>query len=204
VLIPVPLVDLAFEQVFRRRLPATICRACGVESDPATLAALGRGEPWLTTRGCVAAPVAVAVYVIKRLSRKILYFLTVREAANSLSAYWHRAWLVDHLARSGRLDRGADGEAVRAALQATLDAVSTDALAHAARQFIRGTNHVYRSLRRARDAGAEGAFAGQRAFLGDQLAGFGGHLDAAVALLETELAARRPPATGTSRAGAET
>lgn len=202
-LIPIPLLDLAFERIFRRRMPAAICRARGVEADPATLSALGRGAPWLTTRGCIAAPLAVAAYLVKRLSRKLLYFLTVREAANSLSSYWHRARLVDHLARSGYLARGADGEALRESLEATLDAVSTDALAHVARQFMRGTSHVYRTLRRARRRGAEQAFAAQQAFLGDQLAGLGDHLEAAIGLLDSELDRRRPRPTATSRAGVE-
>jgi len=197
-LVPLPLVDVALENVFRRRLPASICRARGVTPAPGAVAALGQGLPWLSARGCLMVPLALILYLLKRLSRKLLYFLAVREAANTLSAYWHRAFLLDHLARSGRLSGDGFGVEVRRAFEAVLEEAPTGALTHIARQVVRGSRHVVRSLWRARRRGADEAFPQEAALLSHQWAGIAEHLEGLVARFEqrlpTERRARELPA----------
>ena len=46
VLFPIPLVDMVFEGVFRRRMPGTIGKARGVKLDIPTRRNLGHGEDW--------------------------------------------------------------------------------------------------------------------------------------------------------------
>jgi hypothetical protein len=102
VLIPVPFVDDAFEAFFRRRIPGAVARSRGRTLSAEVRAVLdeedgGRG-------GCAALPARLVVGLFKRLSRKLLYFLTVKQAADSLSHYWYRAFLLDHMLASGHLD----------------------------------------------------------------------------------------------------
>ena len=209
-LIPFPLLDLAFEILFRRRITASICRVRGVTPPDPILAALGRGPAWLDLRGCLLAPFVVLLWLIKRLSRKLLYFLTIREAANQTSLYWHRAFLIDAMARGGRLDDPRHAEALRRAMEETLDATDTSVFSRLARESIRGTRHVFRLLWRAR---REGAAAALRA-VGDALsttrrAAFENHLEEMLVHFEERLArllaaeaVEKPPGTNTDHGSA--
>jgi hypothetical protein len=184
VLIPLPLLDLAFERLFRLRMPAAICRARGINADPRALALLRKSEPWLTPTGCLLAPVMLTFYLLKRFSHKLLYFLTIHEAANALSAYWHRAYLIDYAARAGHLALGQPIDHALAAFDRALSEANTGALRHLARQTTHGAHHVFRTLWRARRRGAEGEFPAQAALLASQWDTIAGHLGALVARYE--------------------
>ncbi len=157
VLVPIPLVDLAFETFFRRRMPATICRARGFRVDAATLLTLRRRRgPLLDAHGCLMLPIAGVFYLLKRLSRKILYFLTIREATEQLSYYWHRAFLIDHMARRGHCQGSpASVAAARTALEQTLDTAETSPLLGLARTTVKSGHRVLRMLIRARRRGPD-------------------------------------------------
>jgi hypothetical protein len=148
VLIPIPFVDDAFEAFFRKRIPGAVAdsrsrtlsrevRAVLEEEDAA-----GRG-------GCAALPARLAVGLFKRLSRKLLYFLTVKQAADRLSYYWYRAFLMDHMLASGHLD---STDSARTAHQAMEDLLATTArpLPRLAQQMVAQMHNVWPALRRAR------------------------------------------------------
>lgn len=150
-LIPLPLVDLAFEAVFRRRIPGAIARARGARLDPTAAAELRRsGTSLLSLRGCVRLPLVVLLAFLKRLWRKLVYILAIADATEQLGVYWHRAWLVDHMVRAGHLAPGTDVSRALAAFRRALDEASTSALRGVARQLIGHSDHVLRTLVRAR------------------------------------------------------
>ena len=156
VLIPVPLADLAVERFFRRRMPRTIARVRGVEVSPRRLAVLVAGEPWISLGGCLTAPFVAVLWLLKRISRKILYFLTVNEACEQLSFYWHTAHLVDHVIAVGELS-GTDEQARACArrVREVLAEVDTRPLVGLARTVIEETRRHVGRLFAARRTGAD-------------------------------------------------
>ena len=144
VLIPLPILDAAFEQFFRRRMPRSIARARGRQLSPASARLLNR---W----GCSPAtlllfPIWLLFWLLKRLSKKILYFLTVKDSVDTLNYYWHRAFLLDYMLRAGHLDDLAQAERAELALSRTLVEVRESPLTTLARQVVRQSRHVLRSL----------------------------------------------------------
>lgn len=153
-LIPLPLVDLAFERFFRRRMPTAIARARGRELDPRALEYLRRpSRPWLSWSACLTLPVALVLYVARKIFRKLVYVLAMADASTALSEYWHRAGLIDHMVRAGHLDRDAPVDWPLAACDHVLRTSDTDSLRSVARQVVGGTSHVFRKLIRARRHG---------------------------------------------------
>jgi hypothetical protein len=131
-------------------MPRAIAARRGVRLDPLLARRLGRGEPWLTKRGCLLLPLKVALWVVKRVVRKLLYVLAVADAAESLSAHWHRAYLLDHLIRSGHLD--VDPQRSLAAFELTVAEGDTSPLVGLARQVAGSARSVLRLVLRARRA----------------------------------------------------
>ena len=165
-LVPLPLADRALEAIFRRRMPFTISKARGVGCEAERLRDLGKGEPWWPSpRGCLLAPLLFVPWLLKRLFKKILYFLTIREATRSLASFWYRAFLIDHLARSGRLDPAAPRGRVLVAFDETMAAVDAGGLRDLASAAVHEARFVFLSLLRARRQGATGAFTRQESIL---------------------------------------
>ncbi len=155
ILIPIPIVDWVFERFFRRRMPGAIARRHGRKLSPGVAAALNRDEGnWLAT--CLTLPITGTIWLIKRVSRKILYFLTVKEATDQISYYWQRAFLIDYMLLAGHLD---DAQAASTARQAMEDVLQTTAtpLAQLARQVTSGTSNIWQTLRRARRGNEDAA-----------------------------------------------
>jgi hypothetical protein len=166
-LIPLPLLDLAFEAFFRRNMPRTIARWRGVAVDREVAAALGQGSfDLLSGEGCLKLPLLAAFWFLKRLSRKIVYVLAVKEAAQQLSAYWHRAYLQDYLLTSGRLQR--HPESAIGLFNQTLDEADTDSLGAVGRQVAGSVGSALGTLIRARRGRTEGAMDRQRALVSEQ------------------------------------
>jgi hypothetical protein len=155
VLIPLPLVDIVFEVIFRRRIPGAISRARQLEIAPDVRAQLGKavGGP-LSLTGCFSVFFAAGRYLLKRIWRKIIYFLAMKDAANALSEYWHRAFLIDHMARAGHLEPGVDTDLAVGVFNRTLLAGDPSPLTGLARLTIANAHHVLRLLVRARRLGA--------------------------------------------------
>jgi hypothetical protein len=153
-LIPIPFVDLILEIVFRRRIPSAIARKRGVELSPSAIRQLGQGEPWLTLAGCLALPFKVLLWVIKRVWRKIVYVLAVADAVESVSEYWHRAYLIDHAVRAGHLEESTDVDWSVHVIRTVLAEADTSPLRTVARQVVGSAGRVVRFLLRARRSGA--------------------------------------------------
>ena len=155
VLIPLPLVDIVFETIFRRRIPATIAKVRRREMASEVRRSLGRGlDGPLSLSGCLAIGLAAVKYVLRRIWRKIIYIFAVKDATAALTEYWHRAFLIDHMVRAGHLDPGADTDL---ALQVSLDVlrdIDPGPLMGLARQTVANAHHVFRLLLRARRLGA--------------------------------------------------
>ena len=154
VLIPIPLIDSLFEGIFRRRMAASIARRRQVAVSPAVLRHLEREG--CSPAGCLLWPLKQAVNLLGRISRKILYFLTIKEAADQLSYYWHRAFLLDYMLAASHLDEAAPPDVARQALARTLRETTTGPLNQLAAQVVGNTHHALRSLwrvfRRRRDS----------------------------------------------------
>lgn len=147
VLIPIPFVDDAFESFFRKRIPRAVARSRGRAIPGDVRAALeeedgGRG-------GCATLPLRLTVGLLKRLSRKLLYFLTVKQATDRLSYYWYRAFLVDHMLASGHLDSTDSARAAHRAMDQLL-ANTAGPLPRMAQQVVAGMRNVWPALRSAR------------------------------------------------------
>ena len=148
VLIPIPFLDDAFEWVFRRRMLSTIARSRGHHLPPAVIAMVNRSSgTWLA--GCLRLPISLTLGLLQRLSRKLLYVLTIRAATEQLNAYWHRAFLLDYMLAAGHLDTVASAQVAHTALEQVLNTIESP-FTQLARQVIGSTRHVWRTLSRAR------------------------------------------------------
>lgn len=155
VLIPLPLVDIVFETIFRRRIPGVISRARGRQVEPETRKRLGRGlDRAVSIDGCLKLFFKAVRYVLRRIWRKIIYVFTIKDAATALSEYWHRAYLIDHMVRAGHLEDGVDTDLAVDVFDRTLREADLSPLMGLARQTVANTHHVLRILARARRSGA--------------------------------------------------
>jgi hypothetical protein len=155
VLIPLPLVDIFFETIFRRRIPGKIAKVRESEVEPRTRIQLARPlNGSLSWTGCIAVPFMVGRYILRRLWRKIIYIFAVKDATTALTEYWHRAFLIDHMVRAGHLTPGVDtGLAVRV-YRHVLQEIDPSPLTGLARQTVVNARHVLRLMVRARRLGA--------------------------------------------------
>ena len=149
-LIPIPLVDLAFERSFRRRMPAAIARVHGRTLRPEERTRLGRsGSRLVSVAGCLALPLVGARYLARVIWHKVVYVLAVADAAGLVSAYWHRAYLIDHMVRAGHLDEGADADWAIDVYFRVLDEADTSPLVGLARQLVSTSRRILGLLLRA-------------------------------------------------------
>jgi hypothetical protein len=148
VLIPVPFMDDAFEGYFRRRIPGAVARSRG-RALPAEVRAALDAEDAAGRSGCATLPLRLTLGLLKRLSRKLLYFLTVKTATDRLSHYWYRAFLLDHMLASGHLDDAAGARVAHRAMEQVL-AATAGPLPQVARQLVTSSRNVWSALRLAR------------------------------------------------------
>lgn len=149
VLIPVPFVDDAFEGYFRRRIPGAVARSRG-RALPAEVRAALDEEDAAGRGGCATLPLRLTLGLLKRLSRKLLYFLTVKTATDRLSHYWYRAFLLDHMLAAGHLDDPATARHAHRAMEQVL-ATTAGPLPRVARQMVASSRNVWSALRLARE-----------------------------------------------------
>ncbi|HEX6038427.1 hypothetical protein [Longimicrobium sp.] len=148
VLVPIPFVDDAFEAFFRKRIPGAVARSRGRTISGDVRAALEE-EDAARGGGCAALPLRLVIGLFKRLSRKLLYFLTVKQATDRLSYYWYRAFLLDHMLAAGHLDNPDQARVAHGAMEEVL-ARTGGPLPQVARQVVTQMRHVWPALRRAR------------------------------------------------------
>lgn len=145
VLIPVPLVDLFFEWLFKRRMPKTIAKKNGRLLPKQALNELNRWR-FGCWPGCLVWPIMLVFEFLKRLYRTVLYFLTVKSATDQLSLYWHRAFLLDYMVRRGDLDDAETAVLSATALDRVLSETTTSPLLQLAQQIISSVSHVFRTI----------------------------------------------------------
>lgn len=179
VLIPVPFMDDAFESYFRRRMPERIARARGRELPAEVEAELTGGDGgWL--RSCLMLPVTLTVGLLARLSRKLLYFLTVKKATDRLSHYWYRAFLLDHMLAAGHLETPRSAAIARRAMERVL-AATAGPMRGLATQVISASRDVGEMLRRARRGEEDAALRQTRGEMEARWGDVAGHLDTVAA-----------------------
>ncbi|MEM7033708.1 MAG: hypothetical protein AAF629_29455 [Chloroflexota bacterium] len=178
ILIPIPILDWIFEQIFRRRMLKTIAKRRDHPVDPAIqrLFYQIQSDGWI--RGCLLFPFKLTLWLLKRISRKILYFLTVKEASDMVSYYWHRAFLLDYMLSQGHLDQVEQAEVAYIALHTVLDDITVSPLSQLAQQITQGTRKVFRLLRRVRRNEGDAAAETQRAEMTAAWADFSGYFEA--------------------------
>lgn len=175
VLIPLPPIDLIMEWYFRRRMLRTIARRNGVMLRPEVAGALERQG---CCAGCLMWPLTLTFLILKRLSRKILYFLTIKEAADMLSHYWHQAFLLNYMFSAGHLENEQAAVVAREALDETLKEANTSPLSKVAAQVIGNSRHVWRTLRQIRRKDQEDEMVAEsRSMMGEQWEEASGYLE---------------------------
>ncbi len=145
VLIPIPLVDLYFEWLFKRRMVRTIAKRNGRLLQKPILQEINRGR-FGCWPGCLVWPVMLVFEFLKRLYRTILYFLTVKSATDQLSLYWHRAFLLDYMVQRGDLDDLGTTHIANEALHRVLGETMTSPLIQLAQQIIGSVSHIFRTI----------------------------------------------------------
>ena len=155
VLIPLPLVDILFETIFRRRVPATIAKTRGRPISPVVRRQLSRSvDGPLSLSGCLVVAVAVGKYILRKLWRKIIYIFAVKDATTALTEYWHHAYLTDHMIRAGHLEPGTDTDLALRVSGDVLRDIDPSPLMGLARQTVANAHHVLSLMVRARRLGA--------------------------------------------------
>ncbi len=184
VLIPVPFLDNVFEAFFRRRMPSGVARSRGRVLPNAIKAELSRSSKgWLTT--CLTLPLTLTIGLVQRLSRKLLYFLTIKEATDKLSYYWQRAFLLDYMLAAGHLETEASARIARQAMEQVL-ATTSSPLKQLALQVIARTRHSWRTLRRARRGQEDEVIQETKAQLEQRWSDFAGYFEVVAARYEQQ------------------
>lgn len=149
ILIPIPFVDALLETYFRRRMARDIARRRGRTLSPAVLRLINRQRREGCLAGCLMMPLDLIVYVLRNLYRTVVYVLSVVDASNKLSLYWHRAFLLDYAIGRGHLDNVDQAAPAAEALHRVLQNTETSPMVNVAQQLIETARHQIRGLLRA-------------------------------------------------------
>ena len=149
ILIPFPFVDSLLEEYFRRRMARDIARRCGRTLSPAVQREINRRRGEGCLAGCAMLPLQLIIYVLRNLYRTVVYVLSVYDASEKLSHYWHRAFLLNYMVGRGHLDDTARASLAAAALERTLATTQTSPLLNLAGEVIETARHQMRGLLRA-------------------------------------------------------
>jgi len=154
-LLPVPFVDLAFEAYFRRRMPATIAKVRGQEVSNRASRRFARGIGRLfSLQGCLAIPFVVVRTIVKKIWRKVIYVFAITDATSLVSAYWQRAYLLDHIIKAGHAGPDVDWPRSASVFEDVLEETDASPLMGLARQTVSSAHRVFRLLILARRHGA--------------------------------------------------
>lgn len=143
VLVPVPPLDWLLERIFRRRMLRDIAARHGRVVSPEVERVINR-EPRRSCWGCLWWPLTAVYSIFKRFSRKLLYFLTIKEASDQVSYYWHRAFLLNYMLTAGHLDTPEQAARARQAMQVVLEDTTTSPLYKFAAQWIYNVQQNWR------------------------------------------------------------
>jgi hypothetical protein len=123
-LIPVPVLDDLAKSYFRRRLVRHLAAAHGLTLSAADVDALASEAQGGCLRGCV---VQAVVYPLKKIFRKVFYFLEWKRAVDLTSQTYHFGYLLDYAMR--RREGGAPLVGLRtpSEVRAAIEAVCREA-----------------------------------------------------------------------------
>lgn len=157
ILIPIPIVDWFVELFFRRRILKAVAKRHGVTLSPEIIAELRRQD--MTLVDILLLPFQGVYWLLKRISRTILYFLSIKESTDQLSRYWHQAYLMDYMIAHNQLDTVRSARAARQAMAQVLEDTRTSPLRQLAFQMTHNIRHLWRLVwpfgRRTREAERE-------------------------------------------------
>ena len=150
-LIPIPLLDALVEDYFRKRMPVAIAQRHGYAIRPEAVRAINTSaNGWRDTlQGCLLWPLRLLLDFLLGLVRKIIYFLTIKKAVDALNYYWQRAFLLDHMIRTGYVDDPEQMQRAVLALEQVLGQAKVSPLRRLARQLILAPFQMVRSVWRA-------------------------------------------------------
>lgn len=129
VLIPVPILDDWARDLMRKRQALELARRRGVELSDVDGKALACGYRPASPQGCavgclrsaVVTPIRFVVLgIFRKVVRKVLFFLTLKDVADTVSQTLHEGWLVHHALTLGALD-GVTATATRTPAGPVLD-----------------------------------------------------------------------------------
>lgn len=146
-LVPIPFVDLAIEEYFRRRMPGDIAGYNDMVLPTNVVATLNRRRSSNPIMGCLMLPFQVILYLFRDILRTVLYALTVADAAENLGYYWHRAYLLNYAMQQGHLTTKADAELAMNAIGRTLSEVTTSPVLQLAQQVVINWKRQLRMVR---------------------------------------------------------
>jgi hypothetical protein len=94
-LIPIPVVDDLAQRYFQRRMIKSLATAHGIQLDTEHLDALASDRGG---QGCVLGCLSlVIIYPLKKIFRKVFYFLEWKRAVDLASTTYHYGYLIDYL-----------------------------------------------------------------------------------------------------------
>jgi hypothetical protein len=132
-LIPIPLLDDLVKAYFLRRLVRRLGASHGFTLDPEDVKILADEPETGCLPGCLGR---VLLYPVKKIFRKIFFFLEWKRATDLVSRTYHRGYLLDHAIREGWYGPGLGlqpAQAVRAAVDAVCVEVPTSPVTQAVR-----------------------------------------------------------------------
>ena len=144
-LVPVPLLDDWAGDVLRRRLAADLAQHHGAVIPSADLEILALGKREITASGCLKGCATSALglahklvlKIFRKLARKILFFLTVKDCVDTFSRAFHEGYLLRHALASGLVEPR-PAVATRRAIESTLDEIDTRVFERHAGKILRG------------------------------------------------------------------
>lgn len=149
ILIPFPLVDSLTEEYFRRRMPRDIARRRGRTLSPAVMRAINRKRGGNLLSGCLMMPLDLIISLLRNIYRTVVYILSVYDASEKLSYYWHRAFLLDYMIGRGHLNDPQKATLAAAALHDVLETTQTSPMLNLAGEIIEIARNHLRGLFRA-------------------------------------------------------
>jgi uncharacterized protein (DUF697 family) len=99
-LIPVPFIDDIILSVIRKRMVASLCQAHQLSPSKAAIKALSKEKSGCAL-GCLFSVVA---YPVKKILKKVFFFLSIKGAVDTTSTMLHRGYLLNHCLVSGVLN----------------------------------------------------------------------------------------------------
>ena len=139
-LIPIPFVDdVAYTQLMRQ-MTARLAASREIELSDAEIGALSDARGGSCLPGCLGT---IIVYPLRKLFRKIFFFLEWKRAVDTVSRTYYQGYLLDVALREGYLKAGGSEE-LRAAIDRVLLRLDTRLIERAVKSVFRNSKNILR------------------------------------------------------------